>query len=284
MEFTDKPINPFGDTLLEMSVPTQLSFKMPLVFRMVKELTAHECLPWTGSHRAELCFDEALTNAMMHGNDLDPSKKVRLTLFADDEKWGAIICDEGAGFGPENLPNPDAEDFLFEETGRGLLLIEGYVDVLEYNRKERKLLLVRKRQTEPDEAEAEAAVALEEEAPVEVAETVTASSEDGVTLLEVMHSRIDGDNVEDVRTHLNEGVTSDVLVVLDLSHVDYISSVGLGALVAFYKRLRSRKGRLIITGLQPAVEDILDSAQLLKLFQTAPDRETAVTWLKKAAG
>ena len=74
MEFTDKPIEPFGKILLEMAVPTQLSFKTPLVYRMVKELKDAQCLPWTGSHRAELCFDEAVTNAMTHGNGLDPSK------------------------------------------------------------------------------------------------------------------------------------------------------------------------------------------------------------------
>ena len=129
----------------------------------VKELKDAECLPWTGSHRAELCFDEAVTNCMTHGNQLDPDKKVRLVLCADDEKWGAILSDEGPGFGPEAIPNPDAEEFMFAETGRGFLLMEGYLDALRYNRTENKLLMVRQRQTEPDEAEAEAAVALEDE-------------------------------------------------------------------------------------------------------------------------
>ena len=281
MEFTDKSIETFGKNLLEMSVPTQLSFKTPLVYRIVKELKDAQCLPWTGSHRAELCLDEVITNAMTHGNDLDPAKKVKVQIFADNEKWGAIIEDEGAGFGPEDMPDMSSDQFIFEEAGRGIMLMESYLDKVQYNRQEKRFLMVRQRQTEPDEAEAAAAVALEDEAPSGTSETISTTAEGGVACVDIMYPRIDGENVTEVRDNLNEAVTTTALVCLDLSHVEYVSSVGLGALVSFYKLIRTKSGHLLIVGLQPAVKDILETAHLLKLFPTSPDRDSAVKALKK---
>ncbi len=282
MQFTDEHLEPFGKMLLELSVPTQLSFKTPMVYRMVKELTEAECLPWTGSHRAELCFDEAVANAMLHGNNLDPNKKVRALLFADETNWGAIIEDEGAGFGPEDLPDPDSEDFIFREVGRGIMLIESYVDDVKYNPQENRFMIVRKRQTEPDAAESEAAVAVDEGAPAGIADGAVSVADAGeVTVIEVTAPRIDGDNVNEVRDALNETVETARLMCLDMSRVEYISSVGLGTLVGFYKLVRSKDARMVIAGLQAAVRDIMESAHLLKLFEIVSDRDAALAKLRK---
>jgi len=280
MEFTNESLEPFGETFLDMSVPTQLSFKTPLVFRMVKELVSHECLPWTGSHRAELCFEEALTNSMLHGNKLDAAKKVHVTLFGDAERWGAIVEDEGEGFDKDALPDPQAPEFLMEETGRGIMLMDGYLDELRYNRSENRLLMARHRQTEPEEAEAMAAVE-GEETPLGEEGPVSVTEQEGVQVLEVLAQRVSDDNVAAVRDGLNAGVVPGRGIVIDFSRMAYISSVGLGAVVSIYKRIRSEKGHLIFASLQPAVEEILESAHLLRLFQVAPDRHAAVKELKK---
>ena len=280
MEFCDELLEPFGEKLLEMSVPTQLSFKTPLVFRMVKELTKHGCLPWTGSHRAELCCDEALTNAMMHGNKLDPAKKVHVTLFADDERWGAIVEDEGEGFGPESIPDADDPEFLFREAGRGILLMDGYVDELKYNRKAKRLRMVRHRQTEPEEAEAEAALAPGEAAPLG-AEPVVTSSDGGIEIIEIAAARVADENIEALREALQASAAKSSFIVLDLSRVEYVSSVGLGTLISAYKQVRSQNGHLMLAAVRPAVMDILESARLRRLFQIEPDRKTAVAALKK---
>jgi len=281
MQFTDDPLEPFGEKLLEISIPTRLSFKAPLVFRMVKELTKNGSLPWTGSHRAELCCDEALTNAMVHGNKLDPDKKVRVLLFADKERWGAVVEDEGEGFGPEDVPDPDDPDFLFREAGRGILLMDSYTDELAYNPKAGRLRMIRHRQTEPEEAEAEAAVETEEkEAPVSE-EPVVTSNHAGVEVIEVLDSRVADHNIEAVREVFRACASECDFIVLNLSRVEYVSSVGLGALVAFYKQIRARNGHLILAALSPPVEDILESAHLLRLFQVEPDPQTAMAELQK---
>jgi anti-sigma regulatory factor (Ser/Thr protein kinase) len=45
-----------------------------------------------------LCLDEALTNAIVHGNREDPAKKVRFRVFRGEDRWAVEIEDEGIGF------------------------------------------------------------------------------------------------------------------------------------------------------------------------------------------
>lgn len=282
MEFTDKSLEPFGETLLEMAVPTQIAFKTPLVFRVIKELTQRGYLPWTGSHRAELCLDEALTNAMIHGNKLNAAKQVRLTVFGDKDRWGAIIEDEGNGFGAADVPDPAGRDYLARESGRGILLIDRYVDGLYYSRKGNKLLMVRRRQTEPDPVEAQAALAVTEAPPA--AGPVSTEVEEGVAVATINDPRISEDNSAAIRDAVSALVGPGKIVVMDLSHVEYVSSVGIGAFVTVNRRASADKGRLILAGAQPAVLDIFNAANMLKLFQMVPDRKSALRLALKLGG
>jgi len=279
MQFTDAPLEPFGEKILDMSIPTRLSLKTPLVFRMVKELKARACLPWTGATRAELAFDEAITNAMIHGNRLDPSKKVHVTAFADEQRWGAIVEDEGEGFKPEDIPDPKDAAFLFRDAGRGILLMDDYVDELQYNRKGNRLLMARHRQVEPEKTEAEAALA-PEEAPPPAQGLVSRSLVDGVEVVRVLSERVNDENVAVIREAVMAAAQEGARVVIDLAQVSYISSVGLGMLVTLYKNAGPRKVEVVLAAVQPGVMDIFNSAHLAQLFRQAPDLAAAKAALK----
>lgn len=282
MEFTDEPLEPFGERILDIAVPTQLSYKTPLVYRIIKELTARDYLPWTGSHRAELCLDEALTNAILHGNDLDPAKKVRVTVCGDDDRWGVIIEDEGEGFGPDQISDPNDPDFLLQESGRGILLMDAYLDELRFNRRGNRVLMVRARQTEPDEVEAMAAVAgIGDELEMSGEELVSVSHESGIQIVTLQATRVDDSNVSDLRETMDTLISKGADIVLDMGRLEYISSVGLSALVAIYKRIRSKNGHLVLGSVQASVTEILESVGFLKVFTIAPDREQAVKAMKK---
>jgi anti-sigma B factor antagonist len=56
-------------------------------------------------------------------------------------------------------------------------------------------------------------------------------------------------------------------VVLDLTAVDYLSSVGIGSLITAEKSFRERHGRMILAGLSPFVARILETTGLLREFQ-----------------
>jgi serine/threonine-protein kinase RsbW len=80
-----------------------------------------------------LALEEAITNAIKHGNKLDASKKVVVRFGTDGTQLVIQVEDEGTGFDPTSVPDPTAEENLERESGRGLLLMRYYMDNLEYN-------------------------------------------------------------------------------------------------------------------------------------------------------
>ena len=65
-------------------------------------------------------------------------------------------------------------------------------------------------------------------------------------------------------------------VVLDLTNVDYLSSIGIRSLVTAEKFLRERHGRTTLAGLSPSVARVLEIAGLLREFQRVSDVPEAV--------
>jgi anti-sigma B factor antagonist len=65
------------------------------------------------------------------------------------------------------------------------------------------------------------------------------------------------------------------LVVFDLSELAFISSLGLGSLVAFQRGLQRAGGRAALTRLQPAVSEMLKHARLDTVFQVYDTVEEA---------
>ena len=79
-----------------------------------------------------LAVREAVINAVMHGNGKDPNLKVTVTLAADPKRLTARVADQGIGFDPERAPDPTDRDNLMRNSGRGLLLMEAFVDTVKF--------------------------------------------------------------------------------------------------------------------------------------------------------
>ena len=88
-----------------------------------------------------LTVSEAATNAVVHGNELDASKKATIVAKADENTLTVTTTDEGAGFVPEEVPNPLAEENLLKTSGRGVFLMQEYADETEYQNDGRTLVL-----------------------------------------------------------------------------------------------------------------------------------------------
>jgi stage II sporulation protein AA (anti-sigma F factor antagonist) len=73
------------------------------------------------------------------------------------------------------------------------------------------------------------------------------------------------------------------LVVISLKNVSFISSSGLGCLVALLRELRDAGGHLVLAAVEPTVCDVFSLAGLERLFRFADDEAAGKTQVRRAA-
>lgn len=90
---------------------------------------------WTESEQfaIKLAVEEAVVNAIKHGNGMDPDKKVRIGYTITAARFDIRIEDEGPGFNPGDVPDPTTAEGIERPCGRGLLLINGFMDEVKYH-------------------------------------------------------------------------------------------------------------------------------------------------------
>ncbi len=92
-----------------------------------------------------LALDEALSNAIKHGNANDPTKKVFIDFTIDKDHIQVTICDEGPGFNPQALPDPTADENIELPNGRGVMLIKAYMTEVSYNDKGNCVTMIKRK-------------------------------------------------------------------------------------------------------------------------------------------
>lgn len=75
---------------------------------------------------------EATNNAIIHGNNSDPNKAVKIIIQLDDKELKVHVEDQGLGFDFQNVPDPTAPENLEKINGRGIFLMEHLSDEILY--------------------------------------------------------------------------------------------------------------------------------------------------------
>lgn len=94
-------------------------------------------------HKIGIAVRESMVNAVVHGNRYNIRKKVHLQVRTASDRLVVEIQDEGDGFELDALPDPLAEENLLRHSGRGILLMQAFMDEFEMNRAEPKGTAVR---------------------------------------------------------------------------------------------------------------------------------------------
>ena len=79
-------------------------------------------------HRVGMAVREAMVNAVVHGNKYNRNKKVSFRVEKTANEFIVTIGDEGQGFDPDNVPDPNEGDNVLRQSGRGIMLIRAFVD------------------------------------------------------------------------------------------------------------------------------------------------------------
>ena len=90
-----------------------------------------------------LALEEAFLNAVKHGNKMDSAKSVKIDYSVGLDKVEISMTDQGDGFEPEAIADPRWGESLYKPEGRGLLLMNAYMDVVEFNERGNSVYMAR---------------------------------------------------------------------------------------------------------------------------------------------
>ena len=89
----------------------------------------------------QLALEEALINAIKHGNGDDPAKRVCCCCRIASDLVRIEIADEGDGFDPASLPNPTDNENMCTPSGRGVMLMQNFMCRVEFNEKGNRVVM-----------------------------------------------------------------------------------------------------------------------------------------------
>ena len=127
--------NEFGvreEELVELIVPNNLRSARHSEEQIMNELV--RCRYGADvTFAIKLALEEALTNAVKHGNDNDASKRLVVRYSIDPKRAVIMVRDEGHGFAPNRVPDPTADENLERPSGRGIMLMQAYMTRVHFN-------------------------------------------------------------------------------------------------------------------------------------------------------
>ena len=93
----------------------------------------------------QLAMEEAVVNAVKHGNRMNCDKKVRIAARLAADLIRIEIIDEGSGFDPETLPDPTQEPHCNAPCGRGVMLMRNFMNSVTFNAAGNGVILEKRR-------------------------------------------------------------------------------------------------------------------------------------------
>jgi serine/threonine-protein kinase RsbW len=132
----------------EEKIPSDTNEARRVLDELLSELSGRE---WAeeDTFGVHLAVEEALMNAIKHGNQRDPEKKVSVETKVSEDRLRIEVEDEGPGFDPDDVPDPTLEENLELPSGRGLMLMRTFMSRVEFNNKGNRVLM-EKQKTVPD--------------------------------------------------------------------------------------------------------------------------------------
>lgn len=136
------------ETVWTWSLHERIPSSLPIAHQYLETfLQALRDAGWDGRDyfHVQMASEEALVNAVTHGNKLAVDKEVEIELRISPELVNMRIKDQGNGFKVESLPDPRCEERLEMVHGRGVLLIRQMMSEVHYLGCGNEVIMVRRR-------------------------------------------------------------------------------------------------------------------------------------------
>ncbi len=115
----------------DLNIPADLG-SLRLVEKAIDELSLELDLSDEIYGNVLVATMEATNNAIIHGNNSDPDKLVKIEMMMERKELKVHIEDQGHGFDYATVPDPTAPENLEKINGRGIFLMERLSDEILY--------------------------------------------------------------------------------------------------------------------------------------------------------
>lgn len=127
--------------LKKIRIESKLS-NLRIVENTVDEITGELGISYNNYGKILITLLEAVNNAIVHGNKSSAEKFVDITIEFKKEKLKIKVKDEGAGFSPEEVPDPTIPENIEEVNGRGVFIMSRLADEIKYSKKGNAVTMV----------------------------------------------------------------------------------------------------------------------------------------------
>jgi len=127
-----------------IELPSERGASRMIMDELLEQLGVHGWAP-SDIFAIHLAAEEAIVNAILHGNKLDPSKIVQVSCVVSPTLARIEVTDEGSGFDPASVPDCRLEDRLDAPNGRGVMLMRTFMTRIEYSDRGNRVLLEKQR-------------------------------------------------------------------------------------------------------------------------------------------
>jgi serine/threonine-protein kinase RsbW len=116
---------------LRNTIPTHIDIVSPFVDQLMGFISTFRADE--SNFEIELALREALVNAIVHGNQQDPHKRVYVRCrCTTDGEVSIRVEDQGHGFENDAIPDPTSADNLLRANGRGIYLMRTLMDEVNF--------------------------------------------------------------------------------------------------------------------------------------------------------
>ena len=115
----------------ELSLPSRID-TVATAAAAVAEFVSRSGITEDAAFGIDMAVREAVTNAVVHGNRQDENKTVEVTLKSSPDAVEISVHDQGAGFNPESVPDPTAEENILKASGRGIFFMRSFMDEVDW--------------------------------------------------------------------------------------------------------------------------------------------------------
>ncbi len=146
----NEELNPYTERTIHIQIPSQLKFIKGIAHNIIADAKLMGYDETELRDKIPVTIDEAMTNAIKHGNKFQEDKNVSIDIWIDIERIKIVVVDEGDGFDVNAVPDPTDPVNILKQSGRGILFMNIGMDTVLYNEKGNILTLLKYKHS-PDE-------------------------------------------------------------------------------------------------------------------------------------